>query len=156
MALHDEDERREVTYEEARAVLEAQQDTISDVDAKAVRTVRITVVLIGVALSAWQVEPSLFDRLFGILSALSLVGALAGGLFTYSEADLFLGPNREYLARLADDDFENRSWRRDLLHAFGEWIAENSEEIQFYGRVLFVTKSLLLTGIVLLGLAVLL
>lgn len=156
MALHDEDERREVTYEEARAVLEAQLEIASKVDTKAVRTVRITVVLVGVVFSAWQVRPELFDATYTFLSALALVCSLATGLFTYSESDLFVGPNREYVAQLADGDFEDRSWNRDLLYTFGEWIAQNSEEIRFYGKLLFATQALLFVGIVLLGLAVLL
>ena len=52
MALHDRDERREIAYEAASEVLEAQRETLSEVDAKAVRTVRTTVVLLGVLLSA--------------------------------------------------------------------------------------------------------
>lgn len=37
-----ENERMEATYAEARAVLEAQNDTMSDIDTKAMRTVRST------------------------------------------------------------------------------------------------------------------
>lgn len=155
--MPDEDfERHEVTYQEARAVLEAQRETISDVDTKAVRTVRITVVLVGVVLSAWKLEFGLFDPVFGTLSATAFVGSIASGLFTYSEADLYLGPSKKYVEQLADGDFEKRPWREDLLYTLGTWIAENKEEIRFYGRMLFVTKSLLLLGIVSLCVAVLL
>lgn len=153
---NEEFERHEVTYQEARAVLEAQQAIASKVDTKAVRTVRITVLLVGAVLSAWTVRPGLFDATLAVLSALALVCSLATGLFTYSESDFFLGPNGAYVAQLADGDFEDQSWERDLLHTFGAWIAGNSEEVRFYSRLLFATQVLLLLGIVLLGLAVLL
>ena len=156
MALHDEDERREVTYEEARAVLEAQRETLSDMDTKAVRTVRLTVVLLGVLLSAWRVKSGLFEPVFATTGGVALVGSLAAGTFTYSESDLYFGPSKEYLEQLTDGDFEERSWDHDLLYTFGVWIAENREEVQFYGRLLFTTQVLLLLGIGLLGLAVLL
>ena len=156
MALHDEGERREVTYEEARAVLEAQRETIVDVDEKAIWTVRITVLLIGVLISVWRIEPELFDPLFATLAAIVLVGSLAAGTFTYSESDLYLGPSKEYIHQLADGDFDGDDWERDLLYSFGEWISGNDQEIQISSQFLFVAQTALLCGIGLHGLSVLL
>jgi hypothetical protein len=156
MSFHDEDERREVTHEEARAVLEAQHEIAWKVDTKAIRTVRITILLVGVVFSAWKFRPQAFDQTLTFLSAIALVCSLATGLFTYSESDLFLGPSREYIAQLAAGDFEDQSWQSDLLHTFGEWTSENGEEVRFYGQLLFVTQVLLFLGIVLLGSAILL
>ena len=156
MALHDADERREVTYQEARAVLEAQRETLADMDTKAVRTVRITVVFVGIVLSVGKLEPTLFDPFFATVSAIAFFASLATGLSAYSQADLFLGPNREYIEQLTDGDFETRPWKEDLLYTFGAWVEENQAEIGFYGRLLSVAKSLLLVGISLLGTAVVL
>jgi len=152
----DERERREVTYQEARSVLEAQQETISDVDTKAIRTVRITVVLIGVLLSAWKIDSGLFEFKVAVLGGLALVGSLIAGTFTYSESDLYLGPSKEYIEQLTDGDFDDDSWREDLLYSFGVWIAENGEEIRFNSRLLLATQVLLVVGVVCTGLAVLL
>jgi hypothetical protein len=156
MPLHDADERREVTYREARAVLEAQRETLADMDTKAVRTVRITVVLAGVVFSVGRLELGLFDPLFATFSAIAFLGSLATGLYTYSQADLFLGPNKAYIEQLTDGDFENSSWREDLLYTFGAWIEENRAEIGFYGRLLSLSQSLLVVGVVSLGVAVVL
>lgn len=156
MALHDEDERRTVTYEEARAVLEAQRETLSDVDTKAVRTVRITVLLLGVLLSAWRIESQLFEPMFAAAGSIALVGSLAAGTFTYSESDLYLGPNREYVEQLADGDFDGRDWNQDLLYSFGDWIASNNRKIQTFSTFLVITQVLLLCGISLIGLSLLL
>jgi hypothetical protein len=50
-----DNQRLETTYMEARSVLEAQQQTVSDIDDKAMRTVRITIVLIGILISAREI-----------------------------------------------------------------------------------------------------
>ena len=156
MALHDEDERRKVTYDEARAVLEAQRETLSDMDTKAVRTVRITVVLIGALLSVWQIESELFEPVFAGMGGVALVGSLVAGTFTYSESDLYLGPNKKYVEQLADGDFGEKDWERDLLYSFGEWIDSNDREIRVFSTLLVLTQVLLLCGIVLIGLSVVL
>jgi hypothetical protein len=156
MALHDEDERREVTYEEARAVLEAQRETLSDMDTKAVRTVRITVVLIGALLSAWRIESGFFDPTFVTAGGLALVGSLAAGTFTYSESDLYLGANKEYVVRLADGDFDDEDWRENLLYNFSGWIDENGAEIRFNSYLLSATQILFVVGVVCVGLAIVL
>lgn len=156
MALHDEDERRKVTYQEARAVLEAQRETLSDMDTKAVQTVRITVVLIGALLSAWRIEAELFDPLFATVGGLALVGSLAAGTFTYSESDLYLGPRKEYVVRLANGDLDGEDWRENLLYNLGGWIAENGTEIRLNSYLLSVTQILFVVGVVCVGLAIVL
>jgi hypothetical protein len=148
MALHDADERREVTYQEARAVLEAQRETLADMDTKAVRTVRITVILMGVLLSAWRVEAGLLNPLFAIVGGLALVGSLATGTFTYSESELYLRPNETYVERLADNEYDGDDWEQELLRNFGRWIDENATEIRFNGRLLSVTQTLFVVGVV--------
>jgi hypothetical protein len=123
-------------------VLEVQRETLSDMDTKAVRTVRITVVLIGALLSAWRIEAELLDPLFAGAGGLALVGSLVVGTFTYSESDLYLGPNKEYVEQLADGDFDGGDWEQDLLHSLGVWIAENGAEIRFNSHLLSVTQML--------------
>lgn len=156
MVLRDADERREVTYREARAVLESQRETLADMDTKAVRTVRITVIFLGVLLSAWRIETALFDPLFAGMGGVALVGSLAAGTFTYNELDLYLGPNRTYVERLADGQYDGDDWERDLLCNFGGWIAESAAEIRFNSRLLSVTQTLFVVGVVAVGSSVVL
>ena len=55
--------REEVTYQEARTVIDHQIDTLSDIDDKALRTVRLIVVLVGVLATAIEVNyPDLLPR----------------------------------------------------------------------------------------------
>ena len=46
--------RLDIAYQEARAVLEAQQATASDIDQKTMRTVRLIVIIVGLVLSVAQ------------------------------------------------------------------------------------------------------
>lgn len=149
-------DRHEVTYREARAVLEAQRETLSAVDTKAVRTVRITVVLIGALVSAWRIDSQLFDSVAVAIAGLALVVSVATGLFTYNESDLYLGPNEKYIKQLADGDFDETGWRNDLLYSFGNWIEDNEREIHVCSRLLFASQTSLLCGIAFVGLSVLL
>ncbi|WP_135854954.1 hypothetical protein [Halorussus salinus] len=137
-------------------MLEAQRETLADMDTKAVRTVRITVILLGVLLSAWRIEAAVLDPVFASVGGIALVGALAAGTFTYSESDLYLGPNQTYVERLADRQYDGDDWERDLLCNFGGWIDENAAEIQFNSRLLSVTQTLFVVGVVAVGASVVL
>ena len=48
--------REEVTYQEARTVIDHQIATLSDIDDKALRTVRLTVVLVGALATAIELD----------------------------------------------------------------------------------------------------
>lgn len=50
-----QNDRMWTTYREARAVIEPQNDTMSAIDAKAMRTARLNVLLVGLLLTAVQV-----------------------------------------------------------------------------------------------------
>ena len=47
------DERREIAYIEARAVIDAQNTTMTDIDDKAMRTVRLNTVLLGLLVTGF-------------------------------------------------------------------------------------------------------
>lgn len=117
----------ETTYREARAVLEAQQTTLADVDEKAMRTVRTTVLLIGAIASAVKVARSEFHAGLATLGSVFLFGSLALGLATYDETDPYLGPNQRYIDQLAANEFRG-TWEQDLVETYGYWIKKNGEE----------------------------
>ncbi|WP_435180805.1 hypothetical protein [Halorussus sp. AFM4] len=117
---------------------------------------RIAVLLIGVLLSAWRIETGLFDSALALSAGAALVGSLVAGTFTYSESDIYLGPSKEYIEQLADDEFEEVDWEEVLLYSLGVWIAENGEEIRLNGHLLLATQVLLVVGVVCTGLAVVL
>lgn len=118
-------QRVETAHREARAVLEAQQETVADIDDKAMRTVRLTVVLLGVLVSAVELADHAFrSRLLSVGLAL-LVASLVIGVLTYSESTLYLGPNKSYLNQLRQARFA-ASGRGDRLERYSRMIAASS------------------------------
>lgn len=131
-------DRLEPTYGEARTVLQAQNDTMADIDDKAMQTVRFNTVLIGLLLTAANAaSPSIFHPpLFGA-GIVTLVGSIFLGLVTYIESDLFVGPRGAYVVALTHGETID-SWDVDLLESLAGMVPQNSGEL--------VRNSWLLTG----------
>lgn len=149
------DTRLEVAHAEARIVIESQREVISDIDDKAIRTVRLNALIVGIVVGAAQLaDASMFH--FSMLSGgtLCLFLSLGSGLITYSESNLYLGPNRDYLEQLTADKFDGDAWESDLLNRMGDWIDSNYRAIAWNGQLLFVTQAFLFLGITGIGLSV--
>jgi hypothetical protein len=140
-------QRLETTYNEARAVIEAQQRAITDIDNKAVRTVRITAVLIGIVVSAAQLGAIAFQPVIVAIGGSALVLSLVAGVSTYSESDLTLGPDSEFLVELVLNRTGIR-WDHALLVEFAYWIDDNGADISYNGWLLYVTQVLFALGVI--------
>lgn len=109
-------EREALTYKEARNVIDAQRVTLSDIDNKALRTVRLTAVLLGLFVAAGHIGgPELFNHELSAVGIILLFGSIVCGIATNSESDIFLGPNRPYVKQLTTDSFVGTSWHSDYL-----------------------------------------
>lgn len=139
--------RLEIVHEEARAVIEAQQATASDIDQKTMRTARLTTIIIGLVLSVAQLGAVDFDPLAATIAVGILIVSLIIGILNYSASDPLAGPNPRYLSRLVANDFPETSWETHFLTEMGTWISENEEEIARNGDVLLVQRVLLVLGI---------
>lgn len=148
------DDRRQTAYHEARAVLEEQNGTMADIDDKAMRTVRITAVIIGLLIGAIQIDFGMFNTILLMASFLLLVVSVLIGIATYDESNLYVGPTGEYIEELAGDATYETSWDRDLLETFAGMIDENHDDIRRNARFLGVTNLSLALGIVAAVLAV--
>lgn len=147
--------REALTYREARNVLDAQRETITDIDDKALRTVRLTAVLLGLFVAAGRLGgPTLFDPRLAAVGVILLFGSIVTGIATYSESDLFLGPNRRYVEQLATDSFVGTEWHTDFLMTAAVWIGANADDIRWNGQLLTLTQGLLVLGLGALTLAV--
>lgn len=143
-----------VAYRESRNVIDAQRETMADIDSKAVSTVRITVLVTGIVVAAARIGgPSLFHPLLLSLGVGLLLVATVVGVFTYTESNLFLGPNQAYLQALAEGDVET-PWEEDLVVRLAHWIDDNHRDIEWNGRLLFVTQVGLATGVIIVAGAV--
>lgn len=144
-----ENRRMEATYSEARAVLEAQNDTMSDIDSKAMRTVRFNVLLIGVLITATRFAGTgVFQTELLFLSVGSLVISPILGIVTYNESYLFVGAQGSYIERLAHGTPSDVRWDLDLLVTFSGMISENANELEWNSWLLTLTQGALILGIV--------
>lgn len=147
-------DRLKTTYEEARVVIDHQRDVINDIDNKAMYNVRLTIVLVGIVVAAARIEgPGLFNPVLLWLGISCLVGVIVGGVYTYDESNLFLGPNSEYIDQLLDDNFQSTSWDEDLVGSFSGWVESNFDDIRWNSKLLYYTNLLLAAGVVLVVLA---
>lgn len=147
--------RESLTYQEARNVLDAQRETLADIDDKALRTVRLTAVLLGLFVAAGRLAgPDLFDPGLSAVGIVLLFASIVSGIATYSESDIFLGPNRQYVEQLTTDSFVGTEWHSDYLMTAAFWIGENADDIRWNGQLLTLTQGLLVIGLGALTLAV--
>lgn len=145
--------RHEIAYQEARAVLEAQQATAADIDQKTMRTARLTAILVGLVLSVAQLRVVTFAPLAVMISVGILILSVTIGIFNYSASDPIAGPNPYYLHRLVANEFPEMTWEEALLTEAGRWISDNEDEIARNGEVLLVQRLLLILGLQLLAVA---
>jgi hypothetical protein len=145
-------ERREVIHREARTAIEAQQATLDDIDDKAMRTVRITVLILGVFASAIRLAALNVEDVNNLAAAaggISLVLSVVAGVFTYTQSSLAVAPDREYIDQLSAGRFTDETWDENLIETLGEWIEENTAIISFNATTLLVTQILFVLGVVL-------
>lgn len=146
-----QDGRLEATHREARAVMEGQREVIADVDAKAMYTVRVIVVVVGIVVAAARIGgPGIFDVRLLTAGLGTLLLSLGLGVATYSESNPFLGPNRTYIRQLVEADVDTDTWEADVCLRMGDWTAENDGSLRLNARLLFLTQTSLLCGVALL------
>lgn len=144
-----ESERLEAIHAEVRSVLEAQNDTMSDIDSTAMRTVRFNVLLIGLLITAARFAGSAtFDGGLVHLAIGSLVISTVLGVLTYNESDLFLGPHGTYLESLALETERAERWDRDLVETYAGMVSRNRELIDWNARLLTAAQATLILGVV--------
>lgn len=142
-------ERRQAVYDEARAVVDAQNGTMSDIDDKAMWTVRLTAILIGILVTGLKFAPAAFQQnwLEYAIGSFAVAGFL--GIITYNESNLFVGPRGEYVEDLARGTHDEDDWDEDLLVTFAGMISENYDDIRRNSLLLTATQTALIIGVVL-------
>lgn len=119
-------QRLETAYGDARNVVEAQRETLADIDEKAMRTVRLTLILAGLIVTTVEYAQPDFDvKLFAAGLGSILISVLAG-MATYSESNLYLGPNRTYLNELRTDRITADQWDDDRLDEYARMVSTHS------------------------------
>jgi len=142
------DKRREVAYDEARAVIDAQNTTMADIDDKAMRTVRLNAVLLGLLVTGLQFAPDVFHDTLLAGAFVLLILSTVFGVVTYNESNLYVGPRGEYIEDLAGDEFPNPPWEEDLLETMAGMVAENYDDVRRNSHWLTATQVALVLGII--------
>lgn len=141
------DKRREIAYTEARAVIDAQNATMADIDDKAMRTVHLNAVILGLLVTAFEFAADMFNTVALSVAFVLLIISTVCGVITYNESNLYVGPRGEYIEDLASDDFSNPPWEEDLLVTMAGMIAENYDDIRRNSNWLTATQVALVLGI---------
>jgi hypothetical protein len=142
------EKRHEVADTEARAVIEAQNVAMADIDDKAMRTVRLNAVLLGLLGTGTRFAPSIFEGWLLAAAFLSLVGSTVCGVVTYNESNIYVGPRGEYVETLATEQFQEPPWAVHLLETMAGMMATNVDVLRRNARWLTATQATLVVGVV--------
>lgn len=148
--------RKETVYTESCRVLDAQREMLSDIDEKAMRTVRFTAVLIGVFVATARVTgPGVFDPLWATTGIGLLFTSIVLGMATYNESDEFaLGPSKTYVEQLTANRIVGRNWDDDYLMSIAYWLGENYDVLWWNSWLLTGTQICFVLGLAAMLLAI--
>lgn len=133
--------RERTVFEESKRVMEAQKADIDDLDDKALRTVRISAVLVTVGATGIEIiglEGINVD--LAIVSTVSFILTLVFGVIVYNESDELVGPKSEYLRKMRENSM-TEDWDEDFLYQMEHWIDENQSIVEFNGYLLIICQT---------------
>lgn len=150
--------RERTIYEESKDVMEAQKRDIDDLDDKALRTVRITAILLAVGATGIEVIGiDVINEDVALFSLASFLISLVFGVLTYNESDEVIGPTADYIKKMRNESMK-KAWDDDFLYQLQEWVDDNQTTVEFNGYLLVVCQMFFILGVgtgvaALLGLA---
>lgn len=139
-----------VQREEAKDVLEQQNEKLRDIDDKALRTVRITVLLLGALLSTLKLLGESASPINGymVFGSWLLVLSVVSGVLTYSVSGPYFGPGSKYVDRVLGRNPPRANWEVTLLRGYADWMEEMKELNDENAKLLLLTQTLLVAGVV--------
>jgi hypothetical protein len=123
-------ERLEVSYQEACRTLDAQRETVSELEEKSMRMVRFTALLLGVLVSFQRFADGRLQPELAATGGVLLLGSVVFGVEAFSESDIPVGVKDEFLRRLVTDEFGERAWNDELVRTYSWFVAANASEIR--------------------------
>lgn len=126
-----------ISREEAQRTLDNQLQTLSDIDDKAARILRINLVLLSIILTgvsiaansdgsppAESVLPALVNN-YTIAGIVLLIFSTAVAAITYTSSDVRGGMSGEALRSILDNDFNDRENLEGIVESYARWIEHN-------------------------------
>jgi hypothetical protein len=139
--------RQKTVYEECKQVLDAQKSDIDDLDDKALRTVRITAILLaGGATGIEIIGVGNVNDGIAAVSVFSFLISLVFGVIVYNESDELIGPKASYLTKMRENSMK-KSWDDDFLYQLENWVDSNQEIVEFNGYLLMVCQFFFILGV---------
>ncbi|WP_132059168.1 hypothetical protein [Halorussus amylolyticus] len=122
----------ETGVSEARRTLDVQVANLNDIDTKAIRILRINVLLIGLLLSALTFSANnpkvsfdtLLNRYLGT-GILFLISSTATAGLTYTASDLRAGMSKPNLITMLEEDLVDKELNLILSKSYAKWIRKN-------------------------------
>lgn len=139
-----------LTLEEARSTLTDQQQSLSDMDDKAMRSVRITLLTLGILLSAATFpQAAQFINILTVLGAASLTLSILAGVITYSVSRVEHGPGSDYFVDIRENAYTEEEWLELLLAGYEEMCTTMADLNVWERRLMASTLLFLALGVVL-------
>lgn len=139
---------------EAREVLDSQIDTLSDIDDKAMWTLRMIVLVFGLLLTALSLAVRTevnslgrFANPFTVLGIGALIGGLLSSVIAYSHTRFKPGPSSRDIKNLLERELDESRYRASVLRSYQLWILHNRSSIERDSTLLFLCQMFLIVGI---------
>ena len=135
-----------VAYAEARAVLNSQQQRQANLDDKALRTARLTTIIVTALITVMEAFDVSVIQPVGYIGIVLLVVSFGAGLAVYTISAPILGPNAEGLEELVGTD---EGWEEMFLSQLETAIATNTDRLDRSASLLLVSDVALFVGVIL-------
>lgn len=141
--------------DEARTTLDHQLSALNDLDDRAMRTVRIALVVVGLLVSATTLGTvRQFVNAITVAGVIALVFSVLVGLSTYSATDPEAGTGSDYLAETLDAPYSEKEWLSTLVAGYAEWIEDARALNETNAQLLVLAQTSLGLGVVLLAVGI--
>jgi hypothetical protein len=134
-----------VAYQEARAVLNSQQQRKANLDDKALRTARLTTVIIGAVITVVKAFDVAVVEPLGYIGIGLLIVSFGTALAAYSLSGPVLGPSAGGLRELMKAE---EGWERMFLSQLESAIDTNSSRLGRSSFILLISDITLFTGVI--------
>lgn len=132
-------------YQEARAVLNSQQQRQANLNDKALRTARLTTIIVSALITVMEAFDVGVAQPLGYIGIVLLVLSFGAGLAVYSVSAPILGPNADGLKELVAT---GEGWEEMFLDQLETAIAVNTDHLDQSSSLLLVSDVALFVGVI--------